>query len=72
MEYEDSHRLHRLMQNDEFIVSSQKIYDMKIILPNWKSPSSYFILRLNFSSLDLFVSNSGTYKKLGSKVYPTH
>ena len=51
MEYEDSHRLHPLMQNDEFIVSSEKIYDMKIILPNRKSPSSYFTLKLNFSSL---------------------
>lgn len=51
MEYEDSHRLHPLMQNDEFIVSSEKIYDMKIILPNRKSQSSYFILKLNFSSL---------------------
>ena len=51
MEYEDSHRLHSLMQNDEFIVSSEKIYDMEIILPNRKSQSSYFILKLNFSSL---------------------
>ena len=51
MEYEDSHRLHSLMQNDEFIVSSEKFYDMKIILPNRKSQSSYFILKLNFSSL---------------------
>ena len=51
MEYEDSHRLHPLMQNDEFIVSSEKIYDMNIVLPNRKIPSSYFILKLNFSSL---------------------
>ena len=56
MEYEDSHRLHSLMQNDEFIVSSEKIYDMKIILPNRKSQSSYFILKLNFSSLLIYSS----------------
>ena len=36
MEYEDSHRLHPLMQNDEFIVSSEKIYDMKLFFQTEK------------------------------------